>query len=48
MLEEKIYLETQKNNFTVEIKKLFAINAELERKLANKEIEYHAIYESKE
>lgn len=48
MLEEKIYLETQKNNFTIEIKKLFAINAELEKKLANKELEYQAIYESKE
>ena len=47
LVNEKIYLETQKTNFTVEIKKLFAINAELEKKLANKELEYQSIYESK-
>lgn len=47
-LQEKIYLETHKSNSSIEIKKLFAINAELEKKLANKELEYHAIYESKE
>jgi hypothetical protein len=48
LIEEKIYLETQKTNFSVEIKKLFAINAELEKKLANKELEFKAMYETKE
>jgi hypothetical protein len=40
LLDEKIYLEVQKTNFSVEIKKLFAINAELEKKLSNKELEF--------
>lgn len=47
-LEEKMYLESQKTNFSVEIKKLFAINAELEKKLSNKELEFKAMYETKE
>jgi hypothetical protein len=45
-LEEKIYWETQKSNFSIEIKKLFSMNAELEKTIANKDLELKAIYES--
>jgi hypothetical protein len=47
LLSEKIIHETQKAHFSSEMKKLFAINAELEKKLANKELEYHAVCEHK-
>ena len=41
-MEKKTYLENQRNLFNSEIKKLFGINAELEKKLADARIELHA------
>ena len=38
-MEKKIYLESQRSIFNAEIKKLFAINSNLESKIADMKLE---------
>lgn len=42
LVEKKAYLESQRTMFNSEIKKLFSINAELEKKLADARLELHS------
>lgn len=43
--DEKNYYEQQRNNYSAEFKKLFSINSELEKRIADQKLEIQSLQE---